>query len=71
MGLEEKLRRHVNIVVEDACYETIEEPVSMPKTIYVIYTERSGPTKWTSSRGEAMDYVAKHKGSKFKSVRSV
>lgn len=27
---------------------------SMPESIYVIYTDRSGPTKWTSSRAEAM-----------------
>lgn len=36
-----------------------------------IYTDRSGPTKWTSSRAEAMDYVSKHKGSKYKSVKSI
>ena len=40
-------------------------------SIYVIYTDRSGPTKWTSSRAEAMDYVSKHKGSKYKSVKSI
>lgn len=44
---------------------------SMPESIYVIYTDRSGPTKWTSSRAEAMDYVSKHKGSKYKSVKSI
>lgn len=54
MGLEDKLRQHINIVVEDACYEIIDEPTSMPESIYVIYTDRSGPTKWTSSRAEAM-----------------
>lgn len=26
---------------------------------------------WTSSRAEAMDYVSKHKGSKYKSVKSI
>ena len=46
MGLEDKLRQHINIVVEDACYEIIDEPTSMPESIYVIYTDRSGPTKW-------------------------
>lgn len=72
MGLEEKLRRHVDIVVEDACYEVIEEPVSIPKaTIYVIYTEKSGPTKWTLSRDEAIDYVSKHRGSKYKATKAV
>ena len=43
MGLEDKLRQHINIVVEDACYEIIDEPTSMPESIYVIYTDRSGP----------------------------
>ena len=71
MGLEDKLRQHINIVVEDACYEIIDEPTSMPESIYVIYTDRSVPTKWTSSRAEAMDYVSKHKGSKYKSVKSI
>lgn len=68
MGLEDKLRQHINVVVEDACYEIIDEPTSMPESIY---TDRSGPTKWTSSRAEAMDYVSKHKGSKYKSVKSI
>lgn len=51
MGLEDKLRQHINIVVEDACYEIIDEPTSMPESIYVIYTDRSGllvgPRLWT------------------------
>lgn len=55
--------------VEDAEYEVIDEPTKTTcKTVYVIYTEKSGPIKWTFSRSEAKSYTSKNKSYKFKAV---
>lgn len=68
-GLEEKLRKHVQITIENAEYEVIDEPTKTTcKTVYVIYTEKSGPIKWTFSRSEAKSYTSKNKSYRFKAV---
>ena len=67
MGLEEKLKQYREVVIEDAEYEVIEES-PLPKTMYVIYTSKSGPTKWTHSKEAAIYYVSKNNCSKYKSV---
>ena len=70
MGLEEKLKQYREVVIEDAEYEVIEES-SLPKTMYVIYTSKSGPTKWTHSKEFFIDYVFKNKSSKYKAVKAL
>lgn len=70
MGLEEKLKQYREVVIEDAEYEMIEES-PLPKTMYVIYTSKSGPTKWTHSKEATIDYVSKNKSSKYKAVKAL
>ena len=53
------------------CADEVIEESSLPKTMYVIYTSKSGPTKWTHSKEAAIDYVSKNKSSKYKAVKAL